>query len=379
MNNEMFSWLLVLEIVLPFVILSIVLILVILKGRKNNKEAARFLIEKIKSNEDSQRKEIFNFLKNQLNLDKNIAKRATRKITNDRKFLFRNLISGMLNKNPEAIASLELDMSRIFGHYHDLTANPVTTDAAPEGAPESNTEENTEDLKALKKEIKLLKQEIHVTLTTLNNIFGEFSSMFGEEVPSSEMSVEQIITAMESFAGAKVNTDAVVAEMDQTDAGKPAVSGNAQSAASANEGNSDDKNSPVEEDTLEDTSNLDKTLAELEAKAGEPDANIIVDDESVEPMEDDLLEQAVEDLLPELQDEPSPQVPEEVETAESFSEKLSAESKPKEEKDELDFSIDSELDDIDSALDELELGTSDDEPSWDEAFEESGDKKEGEK
>ena len=55
-----------------------------------------------------------------------------------------------------------------------------------------------------------------------------------------------------------------------------------------------------------------------------------------------------------------------------------------EEKEELDFSIDSELDDIDSALDDLELGqspsvASDEEPSWDDAFEESGDTMEDEK
>ena len=47
--------------------------------------------------------------------------------------------------------------------------------------------------------------------------------------------------------------------------------------------------------------------------------------------------------------------------------------------DELDFSIDSAIDDIDSALDGLELDASDDEePDWGDAFAESGDKMDGE-
>jgi chromosome segregation ATPase len=73
---------------------------------------------------------------------------------------------------------------------------------------QSELERKQAEIEELKQEIKGLKQEVHITLTTLNNIFAEYSSMFGEEVTRKDMSVEQILTAMESFSGTKVDLEA---------------------------------------------------------------------------------------------------------------------------------------------------------------------------
>ena len=312
MNNQLISWLLVAEVALPLLILSVVLVLMLYSNYKKNKEAARNLILKIKNNEDNEKNAIFAFLTEKLAIQDEQAKTLSKKIINERKFLFRNLISGLLDKNVEAIGALESDMSRITRHYHQLQPGLVAEVVEVEPQETGNADKEAE----LKQEIKTLKHEIHITLTTLNNIFGECSSMFGEEVPESEMSVDQIITAMESFSG-KSSQPAEALETSEA----------------------------LVEDLPDD----------------EPDAFAEVEN-ALDEIADEAASQA--DLS-----SPSQTSEEKV----SKDSPLAAEADD-EDKETLDFSLDDELDDIDSALDELELGSTADEPSWDEAFEESGDK-----
>ena len=330
MNEQLISWIIILEVALPFIVLSLVLTWILISSKKKNKAAVRSLILRIKNNEQSQRERLNEFLTNKLGIEETAAKKSCKKIINERKFLFRNLISVLLDKNMGALVELEDDLSRITSHYHQLNVELKEIEEEPE-------EEETEDVEALKQEIKTLKHEVHITLTTLNNIFAEFSSMFGEEVPDTEMSVDQIITAMESFSG-KAPTDSTEEEdSDFEDLDEP------------------DAFAETEDSGIEETEDLDIETEEIVTEQPEmPDTDM--NDVS---MEDDGLE-AIEEI-----DEESDNLVSSDEDASS------------DEEESLDFSIDSELDDIDSALDELELGASsdDDEPSWDDAFAESGDKK----
>lgn len=305
MSAELISWVIALEVALPFILLTMVLAVALIQANKKNKVAVRKLILKIKNNDDNQKEILKQYLTQKLAMDEKQSKTIVKKIINERKFLFRNLISGILDKSPEAITNLDDDLSRITGHYHALDIEVQKEEPGSE-----EEKEQRENIEELQQEVKTLKHEVHVTLTTLNNIFAEFSSMFGEEVADTEMSVDQIITAMETFS--------TKSESDTT--------------------TDDTAESPVEE-VIE-----------------EPDA-------SAEPQEDldlDVAEDVSEELVEPAEPEP-----------------------PVDEKEELDFSIDSELDDIDSALDDLELGQSpedaEDEPSWDDAFEESGDTKDDDK
>ncbi len=328
MNSVDLSWILALEFALPFIILSIVLILTIMSGRKKYKEAAKTLIVSVKTNEENDKNAIIEFQTNNLSIEQDIAKKNAKKIMNERKFLVRNLVSGLLDKNVEAISQLNQDLGRISAHYHALEA--VVPEKVEQEAVEDEQDEGlAEDIDGLKSEIKSLKQEVHVTLTTLNNIFKEFSSMFGEDdVPEGQMSVDQIITAMESFSG-KSPVENVEMKEDIEKAEKQAaedqqVAAEAAEAAPSADNPASDAAQPAEEKPSADedeVASLEKQLAE----------NLDFGDEDNDK-----------------------------------------------EKSELDFSIDSAIDDIDSALDGLELDASDeDEPDWGDAFAESGDKMEG--
>jgi hypothetical protein len=312
MNPSEFPWLLILESILPFVILSAVLIFIILGGRKKFKQAAKSLILSVKSSEDQEKQAVISFLTEKLALDDKAAKKKAKKILNERKFLIRNLVSGLLDKNVQSLSELNQDLSRITAHYHGLDVNIAAVENEPSDEENEPLEEpnETDSEKGLKKEIKSLKKEIHITLTTLNNIFNEFSSMFGEDdTPGGQMSVDQIITAMESFSNKSIN-----------------VSGNQK---------------PIE--------GADDSTITAEAELSKAESNTLTDNEVLDSQD------GAEDNKTESD------ITEEIETSNQH-------------KEELDFSVDSAIDDIDSALDELELDTSDDEePDWGDAFAESGD------
>ncbi|WP_444998265.1 hypothetical protein [Aliikangiella sp. IMCC44359] len=304
MSDAVISWLLVVEFALPFALLNVVFLLIIMKNRKMAKESARKLILKIKNNEEHEKSNVIDFLTQKAGYEEDKAKSLAKKLINERKFLFRNIISGLLDKNEEAIVTLERDMARVTERYHALEFNANAQEEV--AVEETSNQEDLDKIDELKQEVKGLKHEVHVTLTTLNNIFAEFSSMFGEEVPETEMSVDQIITAMESFSDKSVSS---VPESDTEQ---------------------------EESESFDEGDELDAFSEELEES-----------DEVPETVEDEDTDTDTEE--------------------------------------ELNFSIDDELDDIDSALDGLELGQlgdddeiesdSESEPSWDEAFEESGDKK----
>ncbi|MCO7227271.1 hypothetical protein [Pleionea sp. CnH1-48] len=206
MNDSLLSWILILEIVLPFLILSIVLIVMLMKGSSRYKEAMRELIINVKDNEDSQKQSLSKFLKENLGLSEEDADTHIKELIKERKFFFRSFVSSILNKDVESLSLMDEELSRLTEKYHKITPGNVSAGV------EEDIEDNSDDLQSeierkntqieeLKSESKSLKQEVHVTLTTLNNIFAEYSSMFGEEVEQKNLSVEQILTAMESFAG----------------------------------------------------------------------------------------------------------------------------------------------------------------------------------
>jgi len=364
MNSIDLSWLLIVEAVLPFLALNIVLVLVIMSGRNKFRLAAKKLIKAVKSNEELEREKLITFQTEKLAIEPKIAKMNAKKIINERKFIVRNLVSGLVDKNVEAISLLDQDISNLTDKYHQLKVGLVIAEPVKEEVPIEEIEQPApvnDKSKELKKEIKNLKQEVHITLTTLNNIFKEFSSMFGEDdVPDGQMSVDQIITAMESFAGKSsgdTKTDADVDAKTAVDTSAKAVEdieANAEAEASPKaEIETDSETEIPAKDELQSKPEAD---AEKEITTQQADEPEVVKSEAVKsegtPIESPGVEQA--------QQEETVKNPE-------------AEANTTDSADDLDFSVDAAIDDIDSALDELELDSTDEEPDWGDAFAESGD------
>ncbi len=215
MNDSWLTWLLVVEIAFPFILLSIVLIAILIRNKSRYKDAMRELIINVKDNEPVRIEATQRFLHEKLGLAESEVEKLASDIIKERKFFFRTFVASILNKDVENLATLDEELSRITEKYHALTPNISST--AAESAPadvggdtsalQSELESKQAEIEQLNQEMKGLKQEVHITLTTLNNIFAEYSSMFGEEVARKDMSVEQILTAMEAFSGTKGETE----------------------------------------------------------------------------------------------------------------------------------------------------------------------------
>lgn len=350
MNATGLSWLLIVEVVLPFLILNVVLILVIMAGRKKYKQAAKKLILSVKSSEDSEREGIIRFQTEKLSVKPKRAKRNAKNIINDRKFIIRNLVSGLVDKNVEAISNINFDITRLTNRYHELFSlvdTNANADATEEQTAGAEQDEAAAAAVELKKEIKNLKREVHITLTTLNNIFKEFSSMFGDDdIPDEQMSVDQIITAMAAFVEGSQQSQG-----DETAALNSSTP--PESAASEN------SNVEAAEQVTEEISVEAKTeVVKGAVKEAEP------------------TNERIEQNTPVAESEPPSKAEAEV-VPKSDSDSDIKTAAADDDEEELDFSVDAAIDDIDSALDELELDSIEDEPDWGDAFEESGDKMEG--
>lgn len=198
------------EIILPFLALAIILLVVLMRSKSRLKDAMRELILNVKENEAVNKEAIQRFLHEKLGYADSDVDKLSAEIIKERKFFFRTFVSSLLNKDIENLALLDEELSRITERYHNLAAGAVAPaeatvddDAGESSLLQSDLEAKLAEIEELKEKNKSLKQEVHVTLTTLNNIFAEYSSMFGEEVVKKDMSVEQILTAMESFSGEK--------------------------------------------------------------------------------------------------------------------------------------------------------------------------------
>jgi len=210
--QDTFDYILLVEVVLPFLILSVVLSIVLFRRKAQDKSALQRLINQYKEKEDGRRESTIEFLKNKAGLEDPAREEASQKLLKARKTFIQKLITTFLTRKAESIANLDNELSVITSAYHELSVKLPTDEIREQkeedepqmaaAMPEKITEDNSElekEIKRLKKENKNLKMENQTTLSTLNSIFAEYTSMFGEESEKKDMTVDDILTAMESF------------------------------------------------------------------------------------------------------------------------------------------------------------------------------------
>ncbi len=292
MNDSLFNWVLILEIVFPFLLLSLVLITILVRNKSRVTEAMRELIINVKDNEDEQKQATKAFIQNKLGQTPEQADKLANEIIKERKFFFRSLVSNILNKDIENLATLDEELGRVFEKYHVIEGGetaPVATASVAESVGDdsslrSEIESKEAKIEELKQDNKSLKQQNHITLTTLNNIFAEYSSMFGEEVTKKDMSVEQILTAMESFAGPSISSASIASET-------PVEATPRQESESAIVPSDEE---PSDDDFV-DTSILDELMLE-QVNAGNSADDASDEEESEEPSWDDAFAESGDEM-----------------------------------------------------------------------------------
>lgn len=203
MSHDAFPLLLLLEILLPLVLLVVAMGLGIWHRRRADVQGMRDLIDAVQDRDEQRKEALREFLANNLGFEEPDLSQRVSLIDSQRKAFYKALVQAFIRHDARAVAALHEPLDAYADTYH-LLAHQAPPSAAPIVAAEPAPTPPAEDsvaLNNLRKENKRLKEEVHITLSTLNNIFSEYTSMFGETVDQGNLSVEEIIAAMEKYSG----------------------------------------------------------------------------------------------------------------------------------------------------------------------------------
>ena len=297
-------------LLLPFVVLSLVLFLQSSGRKKKDKKALQALIDQTKSDESEHRKAIAEFLTSKAGMKEGDAlNEAVDNVYSARKGVLQKLITAFLTRDRKHIENINAELNPLVDTYQTMELAVISESLKSEGdtPPEKDTSHLEATIEKLKKENKNLKVEVHTTLATLNAIFTEYASIFGDVKDKKDMTVDEILSAMESFgegdvesAGAgDVPADELLENVDDEQEEElsaheeePSIGEEEPSAEegepSAEEGepSAGEEPEPSWDEALEEQAASTEEIDEPSAEEGEPSAG-----EEPEPSWDEALEE----------------------------------------------------------------------------------------
>ncbi|MBI2379261.1 MAG: hypothetical protein HYV16_00695 [Gammaproteobacteria bacterium] len=203
--EKAFPWILLAEVALPLLFLVILLAVLLWRARRNDVRGVRALINKVQAKDASRKAALQDFLSRRMGFEEPDLSQRLSLIDSQRKAYYKALLQSFMRHDAELVAGLDEPLDAYIDAYHVLAHQgpaaspaPAPSIAAPVVAESGNQDA---EIAALKRENKRLRQEAQITLGTLNNIFAEYTSMFGEQTERTDMSVEEIIEAMEKYSG----------------------------------------------------------------------------------------------------------------------------------------------------------------------------------
>ncbi|NQD38850.1 hypothetical protein HPT27_17675 [Permianibacter sp. IMCC34836] len=206
MNNPL---LMVLALSGPSVLIAIVLAVLLIKRKAQDRAGVERLLAAVKAAENDYRQAVQLRLVDKLKLPDEQAGPEADKLVKQRRQYFKQLLSALLNRDPAALGQVEPAL-KVFSEAHlkllaELPSAGVAAPAAviaslipaapPSDAPDMQW----------RMENDRLRREVSLTLSTLNNIFAEYASMFGDENTRRDMSLEEILSSMQKLAEGEQN------------------------------------------------------------------------------------------------------------------------------------------------------------------------------
>ncbi len=246
--SENLSFIIILEFVAPFAILSIVLLLALLNSNKKSKKGLTQLLHSVKDGENNYKEKLTEFLKKS-GVDESGLEERVQNFCKSRREFFKQTLSALNNGDGELLKGLSSRFGLFSDLYHQLELSaespPVEEDeAVVEGSDDSSTELEA-TYKVVKRENKRLKAEVHVSVSALNSLFKEYSSMFGEVANgNADMSVQEVLEAMEKFTKGDFKPDNIAGDEP------PGDEDNEDSVKAQEE--SDEESTPVEDTAADD-------------------------------------------------------------------------------------------------------------------------------
>lgn len=191
----MSEWLIVLLFSVPPALIAIGLALWIITWRQRERAAVRRLLEGVKAQDEVQQAALKQFLSANMHLDDKKAEKQAVTIQQARRDLQKAVLSALLERSATRAEAVNVAISTFAAAYQAL--EPVLPTVP---APVTSSGRSGEDAGRFREENERLRREVQMTLGTLNNIFAEYASMFGDENTRRDMSVDQILQSMQALS-----------------------------------------------------------------------------------------------------------------------------------------------------------------------------------
>ncbi len=204
MNNPL---LIVLALSLPSLLTAVVLAVLLIRRKALERGGVERLLAAVKSAEPSFRAALLQRLVNEFQCEEESAGQTADKLVKHRRQTYKQVLTALLDRDPGALVRLEpviTDFADV--HLKALSALSLQAGkresapiAVPAGLiPQAPPIDAGEAV--LRGENDRLRREVSLTLSTLNNIFAEYASMFGDEHTRRDMSLPEILSAMQHLA-----------------------------------------------------------------------------------------------------------------------------------------------------------------------------------
>ncbi len=204
----------------PFIV-ALLLVFTGYRRKVRERKGCEQLLALVKATEEEQKQAIEKYLTQSLHYDAAAAAGKAADLLKLRKQFMRKLLLGFLHRDVSAVAALDNELSHLTNGYHKLEAKTVSASPPVAAKPEATGETH---VVRLQQENQRLRHEIHITLSTLNNIFAEYSSMFGNDEGDRNLSVSQIVERMQQLSGGAANEALERAAIDDERAAPAPVS-----------------------------------------------------------------------------------------------------------------------------------------------------------
>lgn len=175
------------------ILLAILTIFMVVSKRRRGKkhQAIAQLVKQIKKQSQIRTKETGSFLQDIYQLEDEDLKKAVQSIDKSEKEFFQKLIDSYLTNSPESVTSMDASVAGLIDVYKELKPKEREVDVSSI----DEMEQLSLEVEKLRQENEKLKGELETTKTTMDNMVGEFGSMFGggadHELDSSEV-VEKV-------------------------------------------------------------------------------------------------------------------------------------------------------------------------------------------
>ena len=293
------------ELVLVLIAIDVVIILRTIIRRRRERASIERLVATVKNESERRKQETRNFLEKQYGYSGEQLDKTAKIITQEEKRIYETIANLFMTRDTTAIENLGITFEEAVEPYRNLE---VSSASEEEATTNSGTDES-EELKRLRKENKLLSDEMGITMDKLSRMLSEYSTMYDstdEAGLDKEKSGESVQTKSDSVVAKAPESETSETTLEITLENEPDESLDATSEE-AIEGTEEEGTKSSLGGFVEDVT--DESPKQDAAAAPQEDVGEEIEAAPQEPPEEDL-ETALEEVLEEDKEAPQEENPE---------------------------------------------------------------------